>query len=217
MRFLDRGGRSGAAGGTRAPAPRRSARSPTTAATLSAISPSRRAAKVAIETWSSWLAEVGIESTLAGMGQRLVLRGERRRRDLRHHEARVEPARFDQEGRQAGEARRRPGGRSAARTSRRSRRARSRAGRRRSPPARRGSCRRRARRPRRRRSADCRRRRWPRSRACRHEAHRVEQRAHHLRLAAERVRVLHPVPVPVLRPLMPLRASSARKAAATSI
>jgi hypothetical protein len=35
-------------------------------AVLSAMSPRRRAAKVAIDTWSSWLAEVGSESTLAG-------------------------------------------------------------------------------------------------------------------------------------------------------
>ncbi len=39
---------------------------PTTTAVLSTISARRRPAKVAIDTWSSWLAEVGRLSTLAG-------------------------------------------------------------------------------------------------------------------------------------------------------
>ena len=39
---------------------------PRMCATLAIIGCSRRAAKVAIETWSSWLAEVGAESTEAG-------------------------------------------------------------------------------------------------------------------------------------------------------
>ena len=39
---------------------------PTTAKAFSAIGSSRRAPCAAIDTWSSWLAEVGIESTLAG-------------------------------------------------------------------------------------------------------------------------------------------------------
>ena len=40
-------------------------------AVLAAISPSRRAANVAIETWSSWLAEVGRLSTEAGCARLL--------------------------------------------------------------------------------------------------------------------------------------------------
>ena len=43
-----------------------SASMPTTTAVLSTMSARRRAAKVAIDTWSSWLAEVGRLSTLAG-------------------------------------------------------------------------------------------------------------------------------------------------------
>src|SRR5579859_415376 len=39
---------------------------PSPASTFAAISARRRAPCAAIETWSSWLAEVGIESTLAG-------------------------------------------------------------------------------------------------------------------------------------------------------
>lgn len=39
---------------------------PTTPAELAVMSPRRRAAKVAMLTWSSWLAEVGRLSTLAG-------------------------------------------------------------------------------------------------------------------------------------------------------
>ena len=44
-----------------------------------------------------------MESTLAGMGEHLVLGGERRGGHLRDHEARVEPAVAGQEGGQAGE------------------------------------------------------------------------------------------------------------------
>jgi hypothetical protein len=43
----------------------------TIAAVLSAMSARRRAAKVAIDTWSSWFAEVGNESTLAGWARDL--------------------------------------------------------------------------------------------------------------------------------------------------
>ena len=39
---------------------------PITAVAFSTMGSSRRAPCAAIETWSSWLAEVGIESTLAG-------------------------------------------------------------------------------------------------------------------------------------------------------
>ena len=44
---------------------------PTTTAVLSTMSPKRRAAKVAIDTWSSWLALVGRLSTLAGWARLL--------------------------------------------------------------------------------------------------------------------------------------------------
>ena len=80
---------------------RRAARSRRWSAAFAAMSPSRRAAKVAIDTWSSWLAEVGSESTRGGMRERLVLGGERRRRDVRDHEAGIEPA-FARPGRPAG-------------------------------------------------------------------------------------------------------------------
>ncbi len=52
-------------------------------------------------TWSSWLAEVGSESTLPGKAMRLVLAGQRRRGHLGHHEARIEARLRHQEGRQA--------------------------------------------------------------------------------------------------------------------
>ena len=52
-------------------------------------------------TWSSWLAEVGRLSTLAGCGEALVLRGERRRRHMGDHEAGIEAGLRHQEGRQA--------------------------------------------------------------------------------------------------------------------
>ena len=77
-----------------------------------AIARSRRAPCVAIETWSSWLAEVGIESTLGRIGALLVLGDERRRRHLRDHEAGVEPRPRRQEGRQARTAPGRPAWRS---------------------------------------------------------------------------------------------------------
>ena len=41
-------------------------------------------------TWSSWLAEVGMESTLQGAAMRLVLRNQRRSGHLRDHEAGIE-------------------------------------------------------------------------------------------------------------------------------
>jgi hypothetical protein len=68
-------------------------------ATLSSIVCSREAAKVDMLTWSSWFADVGIESTLAGCASDLF--SECRRRHLRHHEARVQPAFTDEERRQA--------------------------------------------------------------------------------------------------------------------
>jgi hypothetical protein len=45
---------------------RRPALDPITALALRAMPIRRRAPCAAIETWSSWLAEVGMESTLAG-------------------------------------------------------------------------------------------------------------------------------------------------------
>ena len=58
---------------------------------FSAMSPSRRAANVAMLTWSSWLADVGQAVDARRMRERLVLRRERRGGDVRHHEAGVEP------------------------------------------------------------------------------------------------------------------------------
>ena len=56
--------------GSRSPArSHRATRSRSPPAVLRAMARSRRAPWVAIETWSSWLAEVGIESTLAGMAR----------------------------------------------------------------------------------------------------------------------------------------------------
>ena len=52
--------------GSRSPARRPAARCRSRVPALSAMSIRRRAPCAAIETWSSWLAEVGIESTLAG-------------------------------------------------------------------------------------------------------------------------------------------------------
>ena len=54
-------------------------------------------------TWSSWLAEVGRLSTLAGCASDLFSRRQRRRGDLRDHEAGVDAAVLDQERRQAGQ------------------------------------------------------------------------------------------------------------------
>jgi hypothetical protein len=65
---------------------------PTTPAALRAIRAALRAAWVAIETWSSWPAEVGMESTLAGKGEALVLRDQGRGGDLSDHEARIDAA-----------------------------------------------------------------------------------------------------------------------------
>ena len=53
-----------------------------------------------IETWSSWFALVGIESTEAGMGEDLVLGDEGGRRVLVDHHPRVDPGRRRQERRQ---------------------------------------------------------------------------------------------------------------------
>ena len=60
---------------------------------------------VAMLTWSSWFAEVGSESTLTRVRERLVLGRERRGGDLRDHEARVDAAVLDQERRQARQVR----------------------------------------------------------------------------------------------------------------
>ncbi len=88
---------------------------------FSAIGSSRRAACAAIDTWSSWLAEVGIESIAAGVGALLVLRRQRRGRHLRDHEAGVEARLGRQERRQAATAPGRPAWRCAARRASRSR------------------------------------------------------------------------------------------------
>ena len=92
-------------------------------------------------TWSSWLAEVGRLSTLAGCASDLFSRGQRRRGHVRDHEAAVEPG-VGGRGTAAGaRRRRRSASRCAARRSRRPRRSRAPWRRRRGPPARRGSCR----------------------------------------------------------------------------
>ena len=78
---------------------------PTMEKTFSAIVGSRRAACAAIETWSSWLAEVGIEFDARRISALLVLRDESGRRHLGEHEARVEPRVRRQEGRQAAQRR----------------------------------------------------------------------------------------------------------------
>ena len=87
---LDGGARPQRARGSRSPGSRSSSSMPRMCARFSAIGSKRRAACAAIETWSSWLAEVGIESMQAGCGALLVLRHERRGRHLRDHEAGVE-------------------------------------------------------------------------------------------------------------------------------
>jgi hypothetical protein len=74
-------------------------------AVLSAISASRSAAPVAMLTWSSWLALVGMLSTLRGCREGFVLAGQSGCCDLRDHEAGVQPAFLHQECRQAGEHR----------------------------------------------------------------------------------------------------------------
>ena len=78
---------------------------PITAMAFSTIASSRRAPCAAMDTWSSWLAEVGIESDAGRVGALLVFRDERRRRDLRDHEPRVQPRLRREEGRQAGQRR----------------------------------------------------------------------------------------------------------------
>ncbi len=62
----------------------------TTAAAFSIIGSRRRAPCAAIETWSSWLAEVGMESTLAGKAFCLFSDTSAAASDLRDHEARVQ-------------------------------------------------------------------------------------------------------------------------------
>ena len=74
-----------------------------------------RAAVTPIETWSSLLAEVGIESTLARMGQGLVLGGEGGRRHVRDHEPRLQAAVVGEERRAGRRAWGSPGARCAAR------------------------------------------------------------------------------------------------------
>jgi hypothetical protein len=59
-------------------------------AVLAIIGCSRRAAKVAIDTWSSWLALVGRLSDARRMGERLVLARQRRRGHVGDHEAAVQ-------------------------------------------------------------------------------------------------------------------------------
>ena len=74
---------------------------PRMCAVFAIIGRSRRAANVAIETWSSWFADVGRLSTLAGCASDLFSRGQRRRRHVRDHEAAVEPRLGREERRQA--------------------------------------------------------------------------------------------------------------------
>ena len=116
---------------------------PRMCAVLAIIGCSRRAANVAIDTWSSWLAEVGRLIDAGRMRERLVLAGQRRRGHVRDHEAAVQ-ARHRRSGTAAGATRRRrSASRCGARRSRRPRRSRPPSRRRPAPPARRGSCRRR--------------------------------------------------------------------------
>ncbi len=128
----------------------------------SVIGSSRRAPWQAIETWSSWLADVGVESTEAGWAICRFSRHQRRRRHLGDHQA-PSSAPAAGPGTRAGRssAPGRPAARSAAGRSTRSRTRPARPGRRRRRPARRGSCRRTPR-PRRPRPAGCRSRRSPR-------------------------------------------------------
>ncbi len=162
-------------------------------ARFAVMSSSRRAEWAAIETWSSWLALVGVESIEPGIGALLVLGKERCGRHLGDHEAGVE-ARLGRRETPAGRSSKpdRRGSRCAARRWRRSPRGRARSCRRRRRRARRGSCR-----PRRSRPS-------PIStsglsvtalasissvRAA--LAEQVETGAHHLRLAAEAIGILH--------------------------
>ena len=153
------------------------------------------------------------------MRERLVLGRERRRRDLRDHEARIDAA-VARRGTAAGPtASRRSAARCGARRARRSRRSRAPARRPRTRPARRGSCRRRATSPRlgehQRVVGDA---RSPRSAASRAALRIVvEAGAHHLRLAAQAVRVLHAVAVEVRGADLAARRAARDRRAATSI
>jgi len=73
---------------------------PKICARFSGMGRSRRAACAAIDTWYSWLAEVGMESIAGGRGALLVLGHQRGGRHLRQHEPRVQPRLGRQERRQ---------------------------------------------------------------------------------------------------------------------
>ncbi|GAO23902.1 hypothetical protein ALISP_3722 [Alicycliphilus sp. B1] len=60
---------------------------------------------MAMDTWSSWLAEVGRLVTLLGWARHWFSAAKGRGRDLGDHEARIHPALAHQEGGQAREAR----------------------------------------------------------------------------------------------------------------
>jgi hypothetical protein len=183
---------SQAAGAGRCPAPAASSSTATIAATLPAIGASRAAAPVAMLTWSSWFADVGSESTLRGCASDLFSEASAAAGDLRDHEARVDAAVLDERTAAAP-----TGSRPSATRCERSAIAPVSAmasgqvvGRERHA-ARRGSCRPTAPRPCREHQrvvgtalASVRQRRGDRARL-------VEHRAHHLRLAAQAVRILH--------------------------
>ena len=134
------------------------------------------------------------------IGALLVLRDQRRRGDLRDHEARVEPGLRRQEGRQAATAPDRPAWRSAARqradlADRHGDHV-GREGHRLGVEIAAGDDLARSRR----RSAGCRRRRWLRCRASSAAWRRmIERGAHHLRLAAQAIGVLHAIVVGEVR------------------
>ncbi len=182
---------SRAARGTRCPAPRRAARSRRCArCSPPSAQPARgerRHADVVL------LIGRGRQRIDRGrMGERLVLRRQRRRGHVRDHEAGVDAAVLDEERRQARRAPGRSSARCAAPTARRSRRSPAPGSRPRTPPARRGSCRRRGSRRRRRTPAGCRRRALASvSEHARRVTHLVDAGAHHLRLAAQAVGILH--------------------------
>ena len=109
---------------------------------LSTTLRSLRAAAQPIDTWSSCIADVGIESTLAGTANRLFSATNAARGVLSDHQSRIDAGVVGEEGRQTLAAPARPtDGRYAARPSTRHRRARWRESRRRSRGARRGSSR----------------------------------------------------------------------------
>ena len=119
---VPRAGRSGA----RRSSPRAGARSARRRGSARGCRPTMRSLRAAaqpIDTWSSCIALVGSESTLAGRGQPPVLGHHRRLRVLGDHQARVDAGVVGEERRQAVRAgRRRAGGRCGARRSRRPRR-----------------------------------------------------------------------------------------------